>query len=91
MFQLFKGKREKRGLNRKSVRRIRNEAGSDRLRKKTMGSQDGSAVHSFDRDVPRRYERIKQLLHETIQFQDINYQLAQQEDKTAIFEEWCGS
>ena len=25
----------------------------------------------------------------TIQFQDINYQLAQQEDKTAIFEEWC--
>ena len=26
----------------------------------------------------------------TIQFQDINYQLAQQEDKTAIFDEWCG-
>jgi len=26
----------------------------------------------------------------TIQFQDINYQLAQQEDKTSIFEEWCG-
>ena len=26
----------------------------------------------------------------TIRFQDINYQLAQQEDKTAIFEEWCG-
>ena len=25
----------------------------------------------------------------TIQFSDINYQLAQQEDKTAIFEEWC--
>ena len=25
----------------------------------------------------------------TIQFQDINYQLAQQEDQTAIFEEWC--
>ena len=25
----------------------------------------------------------------TIRFQDINYQLAQQEDKTAIFEEWC--
>ena len=25
----------------------------------------------------------------TIQFQDINYQLAQQEDKTSIFEEWC--
>ena len=26
----------------------------------------------------------------TIQYQDINYQLAQQEDKTAIFEEWWG-
>ena len=25
----------------------------------------------------------------TIQFQDINYQLALQEDKTEIFEEWC--
>lgn len=25
----------------------------------------------------------------TIQFWDINYQLAQQEDQTAIFEEWC--
>ena len=26
----------------------------------------------------------------TIQFQDINYQLATQEDKSAIFDEWCG-
>lgn len=26
----------------------------------------------------------------TIQFQDINYQLAQKEDKAAIFDEWCG-
>ena len=25
----------------------------------------------------------------TLQFQDINYQLAQQEDQTEIFEEWC--
>ena len=25
----------------------------------------------------------------TVQFHDINYQLAQKEDKTAIFEEWC--
>ena len=25
----------------------------------------------------------------TIRYQDINYQLAQQEDRTAIFEEWC--
>lgn len=26
----------------------------------------------------------------TIRFSDVNYQLAQQEDRTAIFEEWCG-
>ena len=26
----------------------------------------------------------------TLQFQDINYQLATQEDKSAIFDEWCG-
>ena len=25
----------------------------------------------------------------TIAYQDINYQLAQQEDKNSIFEEWC--
>ena len=25
----------------------------------------------------------------TIQFQDINYQLSQNEDKTAIFDGWC--
>ena len=25
----------------------------------------------------------------TVQFQDINYQLSQNEDKTAIFESWC--
>lgn len=29
------------------------------------------------------------LYTKTIQFQDINYQLAQNEDKTAIFEGWC--
>ena len=29
------------------------------------------------------------LFTKTIQFQDINYQLAQNEDKTAIFEGWC--
>ena len=31
---------------------------------------------------PRYYSK-------TIQFWDVNYQLAQQEDQTAIFGEWC--
>ena len=33
--------------------------------------------------------RDGQLLTKTVQFQDINYQLNQNEDKTAIFDGWC--
>ena len=33
--------------------------------------------------------RIGSYYTRTVQFQDINYQLAQREDQTAIFEEWC--
>ena len=45
----------------------------------------------FDRMFPDGVCRVGQDYYtKTIQFQDINYQLAQQEDKTEIFEEWCG-
>ena len=45
----------------------------------------------FDRMFPDGICRVGDRYYtKTIQFQDINYQLAQQEDKTAIFEEWCG-
>ena len=45
----------------------------------------------FDRMFPDGICRVTDNYYtKTIQFQDINYQLAQQEDKTAIFEEWCG-
>lgn len=45
----------------------------------------------FDRMFPDGICRVSGNYYtKTIQFQDINYQLAQQEDKTAIFEEWCG-
>ena len=44
----------------------------------------------FDRMFPDGICRIGENYYtRTVQFQDINYQLAQQEDKTAIFEEWC--
>ena len=44
----------------------------------------------FDRMFQDGICRIGQDYYtKTIQFQDINYQLAQQEDKTEIFEEWC--
>ena len=44
----------------------------------------------FDRMFPDGICRVGDNYYtRTVQFQDINYQLAQQEDKTAIFEEWC--
>ena len=44
----------------------------------------------FDRLFPDGICRVGlDYYTKTIQFQDINYQLAQQEDKTEIFEEWC--
>lgn len=44
----------------------------------------------FDRMFPDGICRVGDSYYtRTVQFQDINYQLAQQEDKTAIFEEWC--
>lgn len=44
----------------------------------------------FERMFPDGICRVSGSYYtKTIQFQDINYQLALQEDKTAIFEEWC--
>ena len=44
----------------------------------------------FQRMFPDGICRVTERYYtKTIQFQDVNYQLAQQEDKTAIFEEWC--
>ncbi len=44
----------------------------------------------FQRMFPDEICRVSDRYYtKTIQYQDINYQLAQQEDQTAIFEEWC--
>ena len=44
----------------------------------------------FNRMFPDGICRVENDYYtKTVQFQDINYQLAQQEDKTEIFEEWC--
>lgn len=44
----------------------------------------------FQRMFPDGICRVKDNYYtKTLQFQDINYQLAQQEDQKAIFEEWC--
>ena len=57
---------------------------------------DRTVLHSaqesipFQRMFPDGICRVTDNYYtKTIQFQDINYQLAQQEDQTAIFEEWC--
>ena len=44
----------------------------------------------YQRMYPDGVCRVTDTLYtKTVQFQDINYQLAQNEDKTAIFEGWC--
>ncbi|XME04412.1 VirB4-like conjugal transfer ATPase, CD1110 family [Lachnospiraceae bacterium C1.1] len=45
----------------------------------------------FDRMFQDGICRVKSGYYtKTVQFQDINYQLATQEEKSAIFDEWCG-
>ena len=55
--------------------------------KKKMSAQDSIP---FERMWPDGICRVKPgYFTKTVQFQDINYQLNQNEDKTAIFEGWC--
>lgn len=55
--------------------------------KKEKSAQD---TIPYQRMYPDGICRVTDKLYtKTIRFQDINYQLAQNEDKTAIFESWC--
>ena len=61
-------------------------------RNRAVGSVPRTAQQSipFERMFPDGICRVREGYYtKTIQFQDINYQLAQQEDQSAIFEEWC--
>ena len=72
-----KEKREVRNV----IRRARKNDGIPRTAQQSI---------PFQRMFPDGICRVSDNYYtKTIQFQDINYQLAQQEDKTAIFEEWC--
>ena len=63
------------------VQKARNDDGIPRTAQQSI---------TFQRMFPDGICRVRDNYYtKTIQFQDINYQLAQQEDKTAIFEEWC--
>ena len=90
----FLKKKEKRVLNipanltsaeKKEVKQI-----IDRARKDDGIPRTAQQSIPFDRMFQDGICRVgSDYYTKTIQFQDINYQLALQEDKTEIFEEWC--
>ena len=74
-------------LNRKQQKELK--AVLERAKKDTVPRSAQDSI-PFQRMFPDGICRVTDNYYtKTVQFQDINYQLAQQEDKTAIFEEWC--
>jgi len=78
--------------NAKLTRADRKEINAAILRARNTNKKEKSAQDSIPylRMFPDGICHVRdQLYTKTIAFQDINYQLAQNEDKTAIFESWC--
>ena len=78
--------------NAKLTRADRKEINAAILRARNTNKKEKSAQDSIPylRMFPDGICHVTdQLYTKTIGFQDINYQLAQNEDKTAIFESWC--
>ena len=76
----------------KLTRADRKEINAAILRARNTNKKEKSAQDSIPylRMFPDGICQVTdQLYTKTIGFQDINYQLAQNEDKTAIFESWC--
>ena len=66
------------------------KAAMDKASRKNPKEQSAQDSIPYERMWPDGICRVTDTYYtKTIQFQDINYQLAQQEDKTAIFDEWC--
>ena len=62
----------------------------DKASRKNPKEQSAQDSIPYERMWPDGICRVTDTYYtKTIQFQDINYQLAQNEDKTAIFEGWC--
>ena len=79
---------EKRKLTRAEKKQI--EAAIARAKKQDNKKKSAQDSIPFERMFPDGVCRVKPgYFTKTIQFQDINYQLNQNEDKTAIFEGWC--
>ena len=79
---------EKRKLTREEKRQI--EAAIARAKNQDKKKKSAQDSIPFERMFPDGICRVNSgYFTKTIQFQDINYQLSQNEDKTAIFEGWC--
>ena len=76
----------KRKLTREERARLREILGRPRKEKYPSTAQQ---TIPYDRIWPDGICLANNRYTKTLQFQDINYQLAQNEDKTAIFEGWC--
>ena len=79
---------EKRKLTRAEKKQI--EAAIARAKNQDNKKKSAQESIPFERMYPDGVCRVQPgYFTKTIQFQDINYQLNQNEDKTAIFEGWC--
>lgn len=79
---------EKRKLTRAEKKQI--EAAIARAKNQDKKKKSAQDSIPFERMYQDGVCRVKPGYYtKTIQFQDINYQLNQNEDKTAIFEGWC--
>ena len=79
---------EKRKLTRAEKKQI--EAAIARAKNQDKKKKSAQDSIPFERMFPDGICRVNPgYFTKTIQFQDINYQLNQNEDKTAIFEGWC--
>jgi hypothetical protein len=65
-------------------------AAIERVKRTDNHKQSAQDSIPYERMWPDGVCRVTDTLYtKTVQFQDINYQLSQNEDKTAIFEGWC--
>ncbi len=84
--------REETSVSKKLTREERRQIAAAIRKAKHERKEPHSAQDTipYQRMWPDGVCRVTDTLYtKTIQFQDINYQLAQNEDKTAIFEGWC--
>ncbi len=83
-----KNRTQRRTLTRSERKQI--AAAVERAKRDTKAPQTAQQSIPYQRIWPDGICRVTDTFYtKTVQFQDINYQLAQNEDKTAIFDGWC--